>query len=75
MNEIDKLIALQKQFAKLYKGNLIGVSSSYVQITPELFFKLFSTYKIETTRSNDHLSAEYGGIEIVTVVEKTEEDN
>jgi len=65
MDNMEKdLIKLHKDYTKLYQDGLIGVSSNYVQITPELFSDLRKGQKVTMTQDGD------GFVELQFVVDK-----
>ena len=64
------LIKLHKDYTKLYQDGLIGVSTNYIQVTPELFSDLKGDDKIEIVNDGTfvELSSKIGSTRGITLI-------
>lgn len=64
------LIKLHKDYTRLYQDGLIGVSTNYIQVTPELFSDLKGDDKIEIVNDGTfvELSFKIGSTRVITLI-------
>ena len=60
-------------FRELYRTEIVGIGSDYIQLSPDYFKMLVTSNKLiiqktEITDSNIHLHSELDGIKILTLI-------
>ena len=68
----DRMNEIQTKFAEMYSTTgLVGISSTYVQVTSEFFKEMFATYTVAPhSKTNILLSAEYNGVKYIALDER-----
>lgn len=72
MNKLDKIVELQKEFAKLYDGGLTAVNDSDVQLKDSFFLEVFDNFDRYSNFYGDgvdKLVTEYKGCKFFCIAE------